>query len=116
MSVASLIWLLTSKGLASIVVAGIILTISGLSTVLHFYPAFIIPLFYVGLAITIGYVADSNLNEIKHFAGQKLLVVAVALIAMLLVGYVTYQDASDTIELVANTVYPGMRVSAGARC
>lgn len=113
MSVASLIWLLKSKRLASSVMFGVLFTISGLSTALHLYPAFIVPLFYIGLAITIGYIANSNFKEIRHSGGRKLLVIASALIAILLVGYAIYQDAGDTIELVTNTVYPGMRVSTG---
>jgi hypothetical protein len=77
------------------------------------YPAFQLPLAYLGAALLGGLAAPGLLRGPSRARGLRLLGAAAALLFAAVVVGSFVADAKDTIDLARNTVYPGERVAAG---
>ena len=78
---------------------------------LTFYPAWMIPCFYIFLPIVIWVILD-NRKEVKFNIFNIILCVIVSVIFVMLIGRV-FIKSYDVIALSMNTVYPGNRLSQG---
>ncbi|MBP6680544.1 MAG: hypothetical protein KA166_05090 [Saprospiraceae bacterium] len=116
LAVIAFIYLLYSDKPKLIIANGVLLTLSAYSYAMVIYPAYQVPLAYFLLALIVGYMLK-NKNRFRQIFTQKVpwkLVTAgfsVAIIGYLL--YMFYQEAKDTIDVVAQTVYPGQRNEKG---
>tara|TARA_B110000240_G_scaffold19895_1_gene20241 strand:- start:2113 stop:4653 length:2541 start_codon:yes stop_codon:yes gene_type:complete len=111
-SVSSVLIILRQRQRLLSYLAMISLVIFGLTTVLNLYPPFILPLFYLGVAII---AADLYSNREYAFNQPSklalLLIIPVVVIGSIL--YITAVDAAVAIDLILNTTYPGKRFSSG---
>lgn len=87
---------------------GVIVAWLGISYILTFYPAWLVPISYVMLALVIWTVIRNR--KTMRLTGKDALVLLETIVLMALgLGYVFFKS-KDTIKLVMNTVYPGRRV------
>jgi len=92
---------------------GIVLCISLLTTVLHPYPPFIVPLAYLGLIIVALHAYSTDNKLILANVKTKSLLLTACVAAFCGIATIIFQQSQETIALVTNTVYPGRRVSDG---
>ena len=112
-SVAATVLLMRARSATHIMGYAALVAILGLSTALHLYPPFIIPLFYLGIFLLVGAGLSSNREELGSYMAVKMISLGVATFFVALVGWLTFKDASTAIDLVNGTVYPGQRLSVG---
>lgn len=78
--------------------------------ILNIYPAWQVPLFYLGAFILVGiYVQQKKINFKKH----DLIYITAVLFAVGFVLFCYYIESKEFIKLVSETVYPGKRYSNG---
>lgn len=75
------------------------------------YPAWHIPLAYLGIFLLIGTYLQQNKKI--HFRKQDGIYILFTVIAICTVACCYFLSEKDAIELIANTVYPGKRISNG---
>ena len=84
----------------------------GVNFVLCLYPGFQVPLLYVSAAILVGlWLARSSGEEWRMSQGLFLFAGGLLLIAIILVPF--WRDVSSTLELLAQTSYPGVIRNTG---
>jgi hypothetical protein len=96
-------------GLAALVIAFCLVNF-----LLSFYPAFQVPLYYLGIAILAGSLGPRLVRGAQ--GGNRAFRTTCALLALSVVAVVLvlyYHDAKTAIELMRGTVYPGSRMSSG---
>lgn len=83
-----------------------------ISSLLHVYPPFQIPLIYVGIALAVGMVGDHSANALDgRHARQRIMAWAVAgAFALFFCGLFLWYSW-DAVTTMRSTVYPGNRVS-----
>lgn len=83
-----------------------------LSLLLHVYPPFIVPMAFLGATLLVGLALEPGAAAaVRRRIGWRALCLGVALLLVGLVGGHYVSDAMDAIEVMANTRYPGRRVS-----
>jgi len=114
-SVIALIYFLQARKLANIVASFVLLCIFALGFVVSaFYPAWQIPIGYLGLVLVVGFLAGNGFRQ--HLSPHLRIRVALAIfgvaaaLAAILVGY---RVNAESLQAMMNTVYPGHRVSTG---
>lgn len=107
------IYLLFAAKRGLVMMGGALMVYSATNLVLHLYPPFIVPLAYLGLAILVGYwVRLGSVNPVLHRIGFRATTAIVSVAAICGYGLMFISAASDTIEVMLNTVYPGQRIAA----
>lgn len=110
----SFIYLVFSKKKLLVFSSGILLLIFFINFVLFFYPPFQVVLVYLLLFLLVGYfIQNFSINTLMKNIRLKTIVALVFLGTSVLVLYLFYRDAKDTIALIMETVYPGNRRSVG---
>lgn len=112
LGVTGAIYTLLSARRTHIVIGCMLIFYAASNLVLNLYPPFIVPLAYLGIAILCGHlVANGYPEQSRHLRFRAAAIVATtALIAIY--GYAFISMASDSIQAMLGTVYPGKRVSA----
>lgn len=80
--------------------------------ILNLYPPFIVPLAYLGIAILCGYLIASGNPGSSQRARFRVAAIVVTTALIAVYGYAFIGMASDSIQAMLDTVYPGKRVSA----
>src|SRR4030095_5340288 len=112
----SFIYLLYAKERKLIVLNGVIFTLAAYSYAMALYPAYQVPLAYCLLALFLGYVLKNRNNEKMKIADQlywKIITFGAAMCALMILFLIFYNETSETIKAVSNTVYPGKRNDPG---
>lgn len=109
----SLLKISTAGKLSHICLFAALFWISAASILMHPYPPFIVPLFYVGLIVTILIICQSDRHQLRQNLVYKMVGLSVAMLALVAFGLYLYINNQPAIELVSNTVYPGQRISTG---
>lgn len=114
--VASLYLLIRASSLRNIIISSIVLYFSGISFVTALYPAFLIPIFYLGIFIVFGlFIRDVfDFSYIERWR-SKVLFLILSLGGTLLIFWVWHTRAGEVISLVQNSIYPGHRVILGGK-
>ncbi len=108
------IYLLLAKRRPWIGVGGFLSAYGIMNLVLHLYPPFIIPLFYVGIAIVVGLLLEpGRLSSIGENWKWRAGVVAAGLLALGSLVGLFMADAWETMQVMLATVYPGQRTING---
>ncbi len=87
----------------------------GLNFALCLYLPFQIPLLYLGLLLLLGLGLEARGSERPFRAGRGLLMLALATAAILLVLVPFLRETWSTLQVVAQTEYPGQRRNTGGR-
>jgi len=108
------IYLLFARRRIMVGVGAALLAYSVLNLLLHLYPPFIVPLAYLGAAILAGLLLEPGRGTcVKNGLGWRALCLIAAVLVVGLIGGNYLMDAMPSIEAMANTSYPGLRVSVG---
>ncbi len=87
---------------------------SVLNLLLHLYPPFIVPLAYLGAAILAGLMLEpGRLAQIRERLGWRASCLIAAVLVVSLIGGNYLREAMPTMVAMADTIYPGHRVSGG---
>lgn len=106
------IYALLSSGRWHIVAGCLLVVYATTNLLLHLYPPFIVPLAYLGMFILIGYVVQYRAVSLpRHRPWFRSAALLGAFAVLTAYGLLFLVQASDTIEAMRNTVYPGQRVS-----
>ena len=94
------------------IISGVIIAVFGASFVCTLYPAWLVPLGYIFLAIIV-WSFVKNIDNIKKF--KKLDWILFAVTVVLAIGIIAtyYYNQIEYATAVSNTVYPGSRRSSG---
>lgn len=112
LGVTGAIYTLFASARRMVVLGGVLVTYAATSLVLHLYPPFIIPLAYLGLTIIIGvWLRLGSISPAIHQLRFRISTLVVTVAAISLYGLVFFSAASETVEAMRNTVYPGQRIS-----
>jgi hypothetical protein len=106
------IYVFFSARRAHIVAGGVLLFYAASNFTLNLYPPFIVPLVYLGIATVGGYaIANDVFPRMRQRIAFRFwtLGITVAVIAIYLLAF--FGAASESIEAVRHTVYPGRRLS-----
>lgn len=107
------IQLFRNVSLSTRVVLLVVLVIAAVNFGLCFYPPFQIPLAYLGLAVIAGWLWQNRTASLRWRGGFFGLAIAAVGMAVVLVPYL--YECKPTLELVANTAYPGARRTHGGQ-
>ncbi len=109
--VISAIAALTSRNVRSQVIAAFVLFFAGINFVLCLYPPFQIPLLYLGAAVIVGFVWSRPVEQ--GISGRATAIGASLLLLAVLAGLATlwpfFVEIRPTLEILAQTAYPGVR-------
>ena len=95
-------------------VGAALVTYAVLNLLLHLYPPFIVPLAYLGMAILAGMMLEPDrVALVSNGLRWRVLCLGAAVLVVGLIGGNYLIDAMPSIEAMANTSYPGRRISAG---
>ena len=106
--------LLMSRKRMMLVIHALFLMMFLINFLLAFYPPFQVPLVILVIALFTGFLAQNAcLDDIKKYFifRAALIIITIASLALFMGLY--WIDCKETIQLVMNTVYPGMRISTG---
>jgi len=110
----SLIYIMYSKKIWPLILAGITLLISAYGFIFNLYPPFQVPLVHLYLLIFVGYLlTQKDLLSIKQYVLAKTIVVIVVVLIFTLFAYHYYLLVRNTYAIMLNTAYPGRRFSTG---
>lgn len=79
---------------------------------LNLYPPFIVPLAYLGIAILCGYLVANGYPGRSQHLHFRIVAIAATTALVAAYGYTFIGMASDSIQAMLGTVYPGKRISA----
>ncbi len=102
---------LETKELKTKILSAIGFGVAGVSFILTFYLAWIVPLVYTYLAIFIWIICKNKKNY--KINKRDILIILITIAAMGLLGIRYYMLSSDTINAVTHTSYPGQRFEQG---
>jgi hypothetical protein len=109
--VTGAIYALFSEKRGFIVVGCALMLYSASNLALTLYPPFIVPLAYLGLAILAGYAIQYG--SFRHIIGRfRILALALTSVAIAAYAVAFVGTATDAIDAMLSTTYPGQRVSA----
>jgi hypothetical protein len=110
----SFIYLLYSKNIKALIIAGVIFLFSSFSFLNGLYPPWQVPLIYLYLAIFIGYLLKKkNFKSIKESLWLRVGIISATGIVLLFFLYHYYEMVKDTFTMMVNTAYPGKRTTNG---
>ncbi len=106
------IYLLFSVRRSMVAVGALLISYGVLNLLLHLYPAFILPLAYLGVAILSGLMLEpGRLRVVKQDLRWRASCLAIATVVVGILGGKYLLDALPSIEVMANTLYPGHRIA-----
>ncbi|MEP6795814.1 MAG: hypothetical protein ABJB16_15915 [Saprospiraceae bacterium] len=112
----SFIYILFSEKPRLIIINTIIFLLSAYSFAVILYPAYQVPYAYFLLALLIGYyIKNKSFLKVRFVNHTTFRMVSLGAGFLALVGlfFLFYMESKETIALIANTVYPGMRSEQG---
>ncbi|WP_207512313.1 DUF7657 domain-containing protein [Longitalea luteola] len=113
-SIISLIYILYSGKTWVIILNGLLFLLASYSYVMVLYPAYQVPLSYFLLALLAGYViSKKEFRVLLNNKWVKFSVLAVSIVFLLSLLLFWYNECKETIQVVADTVYPGKRDESG---
>lgn len=108
------IYLLFARRRIMVGVGAALVTYAVLNLLLHLYPPFIVPLAYLGMAILAGMMLEPDrVALVSNGLRCRVLCLGAAVLVVGLIGGNYLINAMPSIEAMANTSYPGRRISAG---
>lgn len=110
-AILCVLYLFRAENRATVIVATLVLIIVGVNFTLCFYPAFQVPLVYLALAVIAGWLWQNRDGGLRWRAGLICLAAAGMGLAAVLIPYIL--ECKPTLELLAQTKYPGSRRSHG---
>ena len=114
MSTVLAIQLISSRSKTRVILLGLALGYTLTAFAYWIYPAFQIPLAYLGAAIFIGYlVRERRKGAQLHWDLAHGVAVALAILIPIISLSFFFHDAKDAIHGMYNTIYPGRRFSSG---
>lgn len=114
LGVVGAIYLMQAQKKGAIIFGGCLVVLSASNLLLTLYPAFIVPLAYLASVIILGAFLQERKNPfLSRHTRFRVKAGAICLIAILGICYTWYVSASETIELIRQTVYPGQRFNTG---
>lgn len=112
--VISALYVMLSDHRYLVLFSAIAFAIFSVNFLLHLYPPFLVPLFYLGLFTVGGFLlSEERYTKIFTFFAFRLIVACCGLLALGAFSAYWYVSAAETIEVVTNTVYPGRRITTG---
>jgi|GEM_PF-930961 len=109
----TVIYLLYGQSNRQILIAAALTAYASLYFASHLYPPYQVPLAYLMGFLLIGYVLSQPRNDLFTQFPIKAAGVVTALGLIGVIGFLYYQDAKPTLDLMLNTAYPGKRVDFG---
>ena len=112
----SFVYLLFSKKTGLIFLNGILFSIAAYCFAMVLYPAYLVPLAYFLLAVLIGFMVQHRKFITEAFRSHWKIRLPALLISIFLLGgllVLFFNEASDTIRVLSNTIYPGKRFETG---
>lgn len=107
-------YLILSKKKLNIVVSSVFLTILGVDFILFLYPPFQVQLAYLIVFLLAGYLIKNFSKEAFKKEGLlKAICFSIGIMISAVVLYLFYKDATETMQIIMGTVYPGSRRSIG---
>lgn len=99
----------------NVIIAGGVLIAFGLTTLLfHIYPAFVVPLAFLGAVIVVGVFVSNSGSELFVYMWRTRCITGVVCVLFSSYFFASwYVFALDTINLMSQTVYPGSRFNLG---
>ncbi|WP_128545533.1 DUF7657 domain-containing protein [Larkinella soli] len=114
LTLALLLQLLFSRNRRHLLLPGVLLAYFAAFYALHLYPPFQVPMAYVLLALLAGFLVKHRRSKaLTAFLPLKLTALALAAAGIAICGWLYYQEARTTFDLMAGTVYPGRRMETG---
>jgi hypothetical protein len=114
LGVTGSLYLTRSQRIGGIIFGGLLVMYSVSTLLLHVYPAFIVPLAYLGIAILLGMtLQEEGIKAIRNRLEIRLLVLTAALIFITIFLWNWLNLANRTVDLMMSTVYPGRRFDLG---
>ena len=108
------IYIFYARSGRTLLIAGPLFVWSLASFALALYPPYQVPLGYLLIAILVGFVAREFHKEwLLDKLWAKLITFTIAFATLGIIFYFYYVDAKPTIDVMANTVYPGKRSETG---
>lgn len=106
------IYLLFAARRAMIALGALLIAYGVLNLLLHLYPPFIVPLAFLGAAILVGISLEPGKMRLVgfRFAWRAAFLCGAAVITGI-IGGLYLVDATPSIQVMTNTVYPGHRIS-----
>lgn len=107
------IYLLFARRRLLIAIGAVLIGYGVLNLLLHLYPAFILPLAYLGAIILLGLSLEpKRMADFAHHLRWRVVCAALASVAtgLLVADYLL--DAMPSIRVMTDTIYPGHRVAA----
>ena len=110
----SVVYILYSKRLRPLIIAGLIFIFSVYGFIFNLYPPFQVPLVWLFVFLFAGFLWQRKDFQIfKEHWKLKAIVFGAALVILAIFTYHYYQLVKDTYSTMLNTVYPGRRFSTG---
>jgi len=110
----SFVYILYSKRILPLLVAGTTLLLSIFGYLFHLYPPYQVPLIYLYGSILLGFLIQrNNFKTIKEKGLFKIGLLTVTILIFAVFAYHYYTLVKDTYTTMLNTAYPGRRVSTG---
>lgn len=108
------IYLLFARRRLMMALGAALVAYSVLNLLLHLYPPIIVPFAYLGAAILGGLLLEpGRFSLMQQDLRWRAVCLSAAVLTVAVIGGKYLFDALPTIEVMANTVYPGRRFSAG---
>lgn len=111
-AVAGIYNFLSSDNLKKRIVCGIVVAVFGSAFVCMLYPAWLVPLGYVFLAIIVWSFVN-NIKNIKNFKKVDWIIFATVIVSAIGIIAIYYYNQIEYAVAVSNTVYPGSRRDSG---
>jgi hypothetical protein len=106
---------LTSRSKTVIVAASIVFIVSFFNFVLSLYPPHQVALTYLSFCIVLGVLSPKWRSVLSQLFINRFRLICICVSLLITAGllFAWYSDARQTLEVLANTVYPGERRTAG---
>lgn len=106
---------LTSRRKIVIIVASLVFLVSFFNFAISLYPPYQVPLVYLSFCIILGVLSRSWRYVLSEFFINRFRIICICVSLSATAGllFAWYLDARQTLEVFANTVYPGKRFTAG---
>lgn len=112
--IISFIYLLYSRNRIALIIAGVVFLFSGYNFIVGLYPPWQVPLFYLYLAILIGYVLSrKDFARVKEKLATRSMIFGASIIVLGIFLFHYYGLVKNTYDIMMNTAYPGKRITNG---
>jgi hypothetical protein len=110
----SIVFLLYGKHAKALLLSGVVFLICGYNFLVGLYPPWQVPLFYLYVAIIIGFVLQKgDFVSIKKKVWMRAGIGVAAILALGIFAYHYYGLVKHTYDILLNTSYPGRRTTNG---